>query len=69
VTNAAALADALKDNGLDLVSGGTDNHLMLVNLSRSRLDVTGRDAEEAPWDAPASPSTKMRSLLKPAALM
>jgi hypothetical protein len=47
VTNAAALADALKDNGLDLVSGGTDNHLMLVNLSRSRLDVTGRDAEIA----------------------
>jgi glycine hydroxymethyltransferase len=46
VTNAAALADALKDNGLDLVSGGTDNHLMLVNLSRSRLDVTGRDAED-----------------------
>jgi glycine hydroxymethyltransferase len=45
VTNAAALADALKDNGLDLVSGGTDNHLMLVNLSR--LDITGRDAEEA----------------------
>jgi glycine hydroxymethyltransferase len=39
------LADALKDNGLDLVSGGTDNHLMLVNLSR--LDITGRDAEEA----------------------
>jgi glycine hydroxymethyltransferase len=45
VTNAAVLADALKDNGLDLVSGGTDNHLMLVNLSR--LDITGRDAEEA----------------------
>jgi glycine hydroxymethyltransferase len=62
VTNAAALADALKDNGLDLVSGGTDNHLMLVNLSRSRLDITGRDAEDRPGDVPASPSTKMRSL-------
>jgi glycine hydroxymethyltransferase len=44
VTNAAVLAETLKDNGLDLVSGGTDNHLMLVNLSR--LDITGRDAEK-----------------------
>ena len=40
-----ALADSLKENGLDLVSGGTDNHLMLVNLTR--LGITGRDAEEA----------------------
>jgi glycine hydroxymethyltransferase len=45
VTNAATLADSLKDNGLDLVSGGTDNHLMLVNLTR--LGITGRDAEDA----------------------
>ena len=45
VANAATLADSLKDNGLDLVSGGTDNHLMLVNLTR--LGITGRDAEEA----------------------
>jgi glycine hydroxymethyltransferase len=45
VTNAATLADSLKENGLDLVSGGTDNHLMLVNLTR--LGITGRDAEEA----------------------
>lgn len=47
VTNATTLADALKENGLNLVSGGTDNHLVLVNLSRSRLDITGRDAEVA----------------------
>jgi glycine hydroxymethyltransferase len=45
VTNAAALAGTLQQEGLDLVSGGTDNHLMLVNLTR--LDITGRDAEEA----------------------
>ncbi len=45
VTNAATLADSLKDNGLDLVSGGTDNHLMLVNLTR--MGITGRDAEDA----------------------
>jgi len=45
VTNAATLAETLKERGLDLVSGGTDNHLMLINLTR--LDITGRDAEAA----------------------
>jgi glycine hydroxymethyltransferase len=45
VTNASTLADTLLDHGLDLVSGGTDNHLMLVDLTR--LDITGRDAETA----------------------
>jgi glycine hydroxymethyltransferase len=43
--NAAALAEALQARGLDLVSGGTDNHLMLVNLTA--LNLTGRDAETA----------------------
>jgi glycine hydroxymethyltransferase len=45
VANAATLADTLQKGGLDLVSGGTDNHLMLVNLTR--LGITGRDAEIA----------------------
>lgn len=45
VSNAAALADCLKENGLDLVSGGTDTHLILVNLTRT--GITGRDAEDA----------------------
>ena len=45
VANAAVLAETLKERGLDLVSGGTDNHLMLINLTR--LDITGRDAETA----------------------
>ena len=45
ITNAATLADSLKDNGLDLVSGGTDNHLILVDLTR--MGITGRDAEDA----------------------
>jgi glycine hydroxymethyltransferase len=45
VTNAATLADTLIDRGLELVSGGTDNHLMLVDLTR--LGITGRDAEAA----------------------
>ncbi|MBI2874124.1 MAG: serine hydroxymethyltransferase [Firmicutes bacterium] len=43
--NAAALAVALLDLGYDLVSGGTDNHLMLVDL-RSR-GLTGKEAEAA----------------------
>jgi len=45
VANAATLAAALQERGIDLVSGGTDNHLMLVNLTR--MNITGRDAEEA----------------------
>jgi glycine hydroxymethyltransferase len=45
ITNAATLAATLKDSGLDLVSGGTENHLMLVNLTRT--GITGRMAEEA----------------------
>ncbi len=43
VKNAAALAKALTDNGLELVSGGTDNHLMLLKLTG--LDITGKELE------------------------
>lgn len=43
--NAQALAAALADGGLRIVSGGTDNHLMLVDLNP--IDVTGKDA--ATW--------------------
>jgi len=43
--NATALAEALEQDGLRLVSGGTDNHLVLVDLSSS--GVTGRAAEES----------------------
>ncbi|HEX2166431.1 MAG TPA: serine hydroxymethyltransferase, partial [Longimicrobiales bacterium] len=46
VTNARALAAALMQEGYDLVSGGTDNHLVLVDL-RSKGDLTGKVAEEA----------------------
>jgi glycine hydroxymethyltransferase len=45
VKNAKALADALKSSGLRLVSGGTDNHLMLVDLRG--LKITGKVAESA----------------------
>ena len=44
VKNAAALAAELQKQGLRLVSGGTDNHLMLVDLSA--LDCTGKDLEK-----------------------
>lgn len=43
IKNANALADALISEGFDLVSGGTDNHLMLVDL-RS-MGITGKDFE------------------------
>jgi len=44
VKNAAALADQLLKEGFKLVSGGTDNHLMLVDLTGMKVD-TGKDAE------------------------
>jgi glycine hydroxymethyltransferase len=44
VENARALAASLEDNGLRIVSGGTDNHSMLVDLTAK--NVTGKDAEK-----------------------
>ena len=44
VKNAAALADALKENGLRLVSDGTDNHLMMIDLRGT--GVTGKELEQ-----------------------
>ncbi|MBR3592037.1 MAG: serine hydroxymethyltransferase [Clostridia bacterium] len=43
VKNAATLADALKKNGIELVSDGTDNHLMLLKLTN--FDITGKELE------------------------
>ena len=43
VKNAAVLAQSLTESGFDLVSGGTDNHLMLVDLRKAHI--TGRDLE------------------------
>ena len=45
VDNAKALADGLQRHGYDIVTGGTDNHLMLVDLRRK--DLTGKAAEAA----------------------
>ncbi len=44
VRNAAALADTLMAGGVKLVTGGTDNHLMLLDLKE--LDVSGKELEE-----------------------
>ena len=44
VKNAAALSGALIDNGIDIVSGGTDNHLMLLKLVKN--GITGKELEQ-----------------------
>ena len=47
VRNAQALAQALEGEGFRLISGGTDNHLMLVDLRPFDPDLTGKVAQEA----------------------
>ncbi len=49
VENASALASACIDNGMDILTGGTDNHLMLANIGHYGL--TGRQAESAVREA------------------
>ena len=46
VTNAAALAEALASEGFRLCSGGTDNHLLLVDLRTFDADLTGKVAQD-----------------------
>ncbi|MDR0611971.1 MAG: serine hydroxymethyltransferase [Dysgonamonadaceae bacterium] len=45
--NAAAMAQALMDKGYKIISGGTDNHLMLVDLRSKFPNLTGKQAEQA----------------------
>jgi glycine hydroxymethyltransferase len=45
LANAKTLSDSLMAHGVKLVSNGTDNHMMLVDLTS--LDITGKDAETA----------------------
>lgn len=47
VKNAKSLAAALQSKGYRLTSGGTDNHLMLVDLRARNAELTGADAEKA----------------------
>ncbi|ELZ07210.1 serine hydroxymethyltransferase [Halovivax asiaticus JCM 14624] len=47
VANAKALGETLVDHGFSLVSDGTDNHLVLVDLRDSHPDTSGGDAEDA----------------------
>ena len=47
LTNAKALAQTLADEGLRIVSGGTDNHLMLVDVYMDGKGITGKVAEKA----------------------
>jgi len=47
VDNAVALGEQLREHGLSLVSGGTDNHLVLIDLRPSHPDTTGKEVEEA----------------------
>ncbi|WP_018125976.1 serine hydroxymethyltransferase [Desulfovibrio oxyclinae] len=45
VKNAKVLANSLEESGFELVSGGTDNHLLMIDLTNK--DITGKDAEHA----------------------
>ncbi len=47
IANASALADSLGEFGFHMVSGGSDNHLMLVDLRPSHPDLTGKQAQIA----------------------
>jgi glycine hydroxymethyltransferase len=51
VVNARALAEALAGEGFRLVSGGTDNHLMLLDLRPFDPELTGKEAQQALDDA------------------
>ena len=47
INNSSAFAHALKDKGFHLVSGGSDNHLMLLDLRPSHPDLTGKQGQIA----------------------
>jgi len=50
IKNAKALAAHLQTKGLSVLTGGTDNHIVIIDLGRSELPITGRQAEKALLD-------------------
>jgi len=46
ITNAQVLANEMTDRGYSIISGGTDNHLMLIDLRSKNAHLTGKLAEE-----------------------
>ncbi len=46
IANAKALADRLVEHEFSVVSGGTDNHLLMVDLRASHPELTGKEAEQ-----------------------
>ena len=63
IDNAHALAETLKDGGLNVISGGTDTHVVLIDLQPKK--VTGKAAEAA-WDEQRSRAirTAFRTILR-----
>jgi glycine hydroxymethyltransferase len=57
--NATAMADALINKGYKVISGGTDNHLMLVDLRSKFPDLTGKQAEKALVEADITTNKNM----------
>lgn len=47
VLNAAAMAKAFEDHGYDVITGGTDNHLLLLDFSRTHPNITGQMVQDA----------------------
>jgi glycine hydroxymethyltransferase len=57
--NATAMANALMNKGYKVISGGTDNHLMLVDLRSKFPDLTGKQAEKALVEADITTNKNM----------
>jgi len=47
IENAKILADNLQDSGYDVLTGGTDNHMILINVGNLREDMTGLTAQKS----------------------
>ena len=64
--NAKALANALIERGHHIISGGTDNHLMMIDLRKKDPELTVK-SRRSHWTPPTSPPIKTPSLAKHAA--